>query len=328
MPTHRNRPTHYNPRAPQPPSPPLGIRWWRGRNYALTPDGRHIICQGPFRQKELSPRDIDWDTVLGWSRHTSLRPGWTDAPPTFVVPDEETRESMLRWCAFHGCPGTLLFQAHTLGGRLGIEVDYDDDPGNGRDVFLRYRRMGPRWVVESTYCERYDPDHESDSDPEALAGAELDEHWQDVTMTDDRQLGHVTTLDATGVAQFLTCPVSECPPPQTPQFWAVYREPILELLRASWRLRQWVSQIVATDGRAQRAAASMEPHTGFVLNDDGVPELRVASLFHAFALRNRSDLRACPCCLTGFYPRSPRQIYCTTTCQRRCGKRRERAQKA
>jgi hypothetical protein len=329
----------------------MGLRWWRGTNYRLSPDNRHIECSGPFERTERALDDIDWAEVLAWSRGC-VGPRWDwdgAAPPAFDVPKTTVLNSMLDWCSRFGCPGTLLFQTELLALPVSPAVTDDDPPAPAGLEQTVYHRVGARWITQTEAClddDRPDIPHDQTADGEApgpedaggTAPAEatpdvvswsrgfvqLAERWRPLTVVNGI-VTPVTMLPAEAFAHMVNGDLADCPNPESPDFWAVYREPTVELLRVSWYLREWTARIASPVTESENERWRLFPHTGFYPNDDGLPEWRVASFFHAYTLQPDFAPRICSWCKLPYFSANARKEYCREKCRMNSSKRRLRA---
>jgi hypothetical protein len=210
-----------------------------------------------------------------------------------------------------------------------VDVDSAENPEDPWDAPLMqrtYRRVGARWITHDEYWTDSEQDEETDEFSWYTGAARLDEGWHSVVTTaEPGVLAPVTTLDTPAFSQYFRCRLSQCPHPETEEFWAEYQEPTVGLLRASWKLRQIEAKRARHDGRATDEHWRLLQHTGFYPGQNGLPERRVASLLHAYALQPTKEPRTCACCAAPFFPNHPRQVFCCNRCQKRCSKRRQRA---
>ena len=306
---------------PQTPArPPRGIRWWRAPDYAHV--GNAIVPVGKPEAVELDPKDIDWDALKRWGQLTG------DGA------DDATIEEMRQWCKRFGAVGYFMTSVTNIELPFAIIMEAREHPPEEEMAWesRSYDRVGGAWFTNSF----------THSDPEDLE--EWGYSWsgtlsKDSSVGDDYILIYDPTIGGAApltptiedLAQRLRAPLKRCPPPNTSEFWALYQEPITDILRAGQTLNTLRSKSISTaipqdvNGRLHILMRG----TSLVLNADGQPEMRTASLLNAYALhRVLQPHTVLQCaredCNRSFVARTATQTFCTPRCENTTSKRSKR----
>ena len=304
-PRYHNRPTHYQPRSASPKprarSILVTVSWWKAKDYTLVKGGTAIAPIGDVTPYTKVPQDIDWTPFLSWSAPKDTAPTrqrlewWW---PTLQPPSADIAEQMRQWCQQYGCPGTLLLWAKRL-----VDPAAPPTPETPSATQVRHDRVGHLWQRHAYGVPLEDTDE---------PGAYLAERFHHVqllppTFTEGRE---VTMLPPTAVAAFFAAPRDAYPSPTTAEFWQRYREPTVELLRASHYLRDVAA--AATSDKSVHRAARAELNAGVSLSDS---RWQAASLLHAYSLHREPRQAQCPKCQELFTPSAAKQIFCTRRCE-------------
>ena len=306
--------------APPPaPTPARGVRWWRAPDYecvngSITPVGDPVPV-------DLDPQTIDWGALMRWG-----------TIPAAQIPDA-TVEEMCAWCQRHGTVGYFMTSVTAIYLPLGLTFEVGHDaheaartthsvtgeasPHAQREELrlesLSYHRVGGAW-----FADRMTGD-DLDQEGYGFSGAlEKDDSIHDHVRYDPKAYEEQGPLPPTldDLAARCLVPIERCPPPNTPEFWALYQEPLTDMLQAGRLLSALRPRTTAPARRLYQLMRG----TSWVLNQAGQPEMRVASLLNAYALTHvlRSHIvKRCACeqCQRPFIGRTPSQKYCTTRCE-------------
>lgn len=301
-PRYRDRSTHYQPRSASPKprarSIPVTVSWWKAKDYTLVKGGTAIAPIGEVTAYTVVPQEIDWTPFLSWSDPKDTAPTrqrfewWR---PTLAPPSADIAKEMRRWCQQYGCPGTLLLWAERL-----VEPPTSETPSATQ---VRHERVGHLWQRHAYGVPLEDADE---------PGAYLAERFHHVqlllpTFTEGRE---VAMLSPTAVAAFFSAPLVAYPSPTTADFWQQYREPTVELLRASHYLRDVAA--AATSDKPLHRTAMAELKAGVSLNGS---RWQAASLLHAYSLHREPRQVQCPECQELFTPSAAKQIFCKRRCE-------------
>ncbi len=304
-PRYRYRPTHYQPRSASPKprarSIPVKVSWWKAKDYTLVKGGTAIAPIGDVTPYTKVPQDIDWTPFLSWSAPDDNAPTRRHVEwwrPTLAPPSADIAKEMRQWCQQYGCPGTLLLWAKRL-----VDPAAPPTPETPSATQVRHDRVGHLWRRHAYGVPLEDTDE---------PGAYLAERFHHVqllppTFTEGRE---VTMLSPTAVAAFFAAPRDAYPSPTTAEFWQRYREPTVELLRASHYLRDVAA--AATSDKPLHHAAMAELKAGVSLNGSC---WQAASLLHAYSLHREPRQAQCPKCQELFTPSAAKQIFCTRRCE-------------
>ena len=282
------------------------VSWWKAKDYKLMNYGKTIAPIGEVTAYAVVPQDIDWTPFLSWSAPKDTAPTrqrlewWW---PTLQPPSADIAKEMRQWCQQYGCPGTLLLWAKRLVGPPTSETPSATQ--------VRHDRVGHLWQRHAYGVPLEDADE---------PGAYLAERFHHVqllppTFTKGRE---VTMLSPTAVAAFFAAPRDAYPSPTTADFWQQYREPTVELLRASHYLRDVAA--AATSDKPLHHTAMAELKAGVSLSGSG---WQAASLMHAYSLQREPKMVPCRECEKPF-PLNGKQMFCKDTCENTYNQRRRR----
>lgn len=283
--------------------------WWKAEDYKLVKDGTAIAPIGAVQPHHVLPQDIDWASFLAWSAtgnaaHTPRRFEWWR--PTLLPPSADVAEQMRQWCRQHGCPGTLLLWAKRL-----VDPAAPPTPKTPSATQVRHDRVGHVWQRRAYSV----PIAKADD-----AGAYLAKRFHHVELLPPRftQGLEVKMLTPTAVAAFFKRRVAKFTSPAKADFWQRYREPTVELLRASHYLRDVAAAATSDETVHQAAMADLKAGVGL----SGM-HWQVASLLHAYALRPEPKLVSCRRCNEPFLLNG-KQMFCDDTCENSYNKKERR----
>lgn len=323
MTRYKPRPRHYQSRDAV-PRPMSGVRWWRAPDYERA--GDVIAPVGSPEPVHLDPHGIRWDDLIRWGQTYQIHPADRERTPI----DDTLADDICEWCRAFGLPGYLLASTQAI--YLPDSVEVEPHPTDPADVHLwssvtTYQRAGARWITD-VLCSSLDDDTGTAARVErhAIPTGDMTHFCLEQDMTSDYVLS--TSIDR--LAEHLCVPVSECPSPETSAFWAVYHEPIADILRAG-RLLGAVKSELADPRRTRPVAGLYDLMQGTAWAPDArsVPEMRVVSLLNAFAVANvltEWTPRMCERddCRSPFMPKTPSQRFCSPRCQSTADKRKQR----
>lgn len=286
------------------------MSWWKADDYALVKYGTAIAPIGDVTAYTEVPQDIDWTPFLSWSAtkdNAPKRRPEDKAPtlrravwwrPTLQPPSAGVAEQMRQWCQQYGCPGTLLLWAERL-----VDPAVPPRPRTPSATQVRHDRVGHLWQRHAYSVPSADADE---------AGAYLAErfHYVEFLPPDFTQGREVTRLAPTAVAACFGNRLTRFPSPGSADFWQRYREPTVELLRASHYLRDVAA--AAPSDKSVHHAAMAELKAGVALSGS---HWQVASLLHAYSLHREPQQAQCPQCEKLFTPQKSKQIFCKRLCE-------------
>lgn len=242
----------------------------------------------------------------------------------------DVREEIRAWCVQFGLPGYLLGTTSVIG--LPSQVDERECERTSWEDLERwptYTRHGAVWVTGSTWV----PEHEPGDRPHSsgwLIRDSIPLRDGNAILPDD---GALDPGDIDRLRLHMQCPIDACPLPGTTPFWAVYQEPLVDILRAGRVLArvQTEMHIAPTANNYPPSAYALLQSNGWVYAAGDIgPSWTAASLLGAFALSEclQPGLlpRACAAhCGTQFVPQRVDHSYCSRACRERGGKRTRRA---
>lgn len=317
---------------PSAPLPAQGVRWWKAPDYECLGEGleRAIIPIGNPKAVHHDPGAIDWRSLMDWS--------------TLQLRDVTDRhaEDMCAWFTQHGAVGyfignvshiefplTEVIATYPGHRRAAPRARGRGRPGPPR-VFTRdewactsYHRVGGDWFSEQEEGDLAEQGY-AFGGRLTMAPDVADLFLQyDPVRYDKEGLLSPSLHD---LAARYSVPLSEFRAPDTPDFWALYKEPIADVLNAARLLRQLA---VPRGTRRTKGLYQLLQGTGWGIDDDDFPEVHIASLVHAYAydqVMRTHDVVSCARknCTRPFLKRTLSHRYCSQRCENTANKAERR----
>jgi len=306
---------------PQTPArPPRGIRWWRAPDYAHV--GNAIVPVGEPEAVELDPKDIDWDALERWGQLKN------DGA------DDATIKEMCQWCRRFGAVGYFMTSVTSIVLPFVIRIEaWEHPPEEEMTLEVRsYYRVGGAWFTDC-FTQGNLEDLEAMGYRWSGTLSKDSSIGDDCILIYDPKIGGAAPITPTieDLAQRLRAPLERCPQPNTSEFWALYQEPITDILSAGQIFNTLRPESISTaaprDVNGQLHI--LRQGTSLVLNADGQPEMRTASLLNVYALHRvlqPHTLLQCARddCNRSFAARTATQKFCTPRCANTTNKRSKR----